>query len=77
MIKILKYMRRRDWVLTFIAIFFTILRVYFELKIPEYMKQVTELVMTEGATLNSILTTGQGMLLAALGNFLVDRKSVV
>ncbi len=58
-------------VLTFIAIFFTILRVYFELKIPEYMKQVTELVMTEGATLNSILTTGQGMLLAALGNFLV------
>ncbi|MCK9350456.1 MAG: ABC transporter ATP-binding protein [Clostridiaceae bacterium] len=71
MIKILKYMRRRDWVLTFIAIFFTILRVYFELKIPEYMKQVTELVMTEGATLNSILTTGQGMLLAALGNFLV------
>lgn len=71
MIKILKYLRRRDWVLTFIAIFFTILRVYFELKIPEYMKQVTELVMTEGATLNSILTTGQGMLLAALGNFLV------
>ncbi len=71
MIKILKYMRRRDWVLTFIAIFFTILRVYFELKIPEYMKQVTELVMTEGATLNAILTTGQGMLLAALGNLLV------
>ncbi len=71
MIKILKYMRTRDWVLSFIAVCFTILRVYFELKIPEYMKQVTELVMSEGATLGSITSTGQGMLMAALGNFLV------
>lgn len=68
MIKTLKYMRKRDWFIAFIAAVFTVLRVYFELKIPEFMKRVTELVLTDGNTMEMILTTGGRMLLTALAN---------
>ncbi len=71
MIRTFKYMGRRDWLIALVAVSFTILRVFFELKIPELMKRVTELVMTEGNTLEMILGTGGWMLLAALGNLLV------
>ncbi len=71
MVKLFKYMGRRDWLIALIAATFTVLRVYFELKIPELMKQVTELVMTEGNSLDMILSTGGRMLLTALGNLLV------
>ncbi len=64
-------MRRQDWLLAFAASLLTILRVYFELKIPEFMKRVTELIMTEGNTLREIWTTGGWMLLTALGNLAV------
>ena len=68
MIKTLKYMRKRDWFIAFIAAVFTVLRVYVELKIPEFMKRVTELVLTDGNTMEMILTTGGRMLLTALAN---------
>lgn len=71
MIKTFKYMRRQDWLLAFVASLLTILRVYFELKIPEFMKRVTELIMTDGSTLNDIWATGGWMLLTAFGNLAV------
>ena len=71
MIKTLKYMRRWDWLIALIAALFTVLRVYFELKIPEFMKRVTELVMTDGNSLDMILKTGGLMLLTAFGNLAV------
>ncbi|NLA95706.1 MAG: ABC transporter ATP-binding protein [Clostridiaceae bacterium] len=71
MIKTFKYMRRQDWVLAFFASLLTVLRVYFELKIPEFMKRVTELIMTDGSTLRDIWTTGGWMLLTAVGNLAV------
>lgn len=71
MVKILKYMRWPEWTVAFVASVLTVVRIYFELRIPEYMKQVTQLVMTEGNTLNMILTTGAWMLLTAFGNLLV------
>lgn len=71
MIKTFKYMRTRDWILVLVAGSLTILRVYFELKIPEFMKRVTELIMTDGNSLNDIWITGGWMLLTALGNLAV------
>jgi len=71
MIKTFKYMRRQDWLLAFAASLLTVLRVYFELKIPEFMKRVTELIMTDGSTLRDIWTTGGWMLLTAMGNLAV------
>ena len=64
-------MRRQDWLLAFAASLLTVLRVYFELKIPEFMKRVTELIMTDGSTLRDIWTTGGWMLLTAMGNLAV------
>lgn len=77
MIKTLKYMRMRDWLLTLVAVLFTVARVFFDLKLPEYMREVTELVKTEGSTMNSILTTGGWMLLSALGSFVATVIVVV
>ncbi|NLB28375.1 MAG: ABC transporter ATP-binding protein [Clostridiaceae bacterium] len=71
MIKTFKYMRRQDWLLAFAASLLTVLRVYFELKFPEFMKRVTELIMTDGSTLRDIWTTGGWMLLTAMGNLAV------
>jgi ATP-binding cassette subfamily B protein len=77
MIKILKYMRKQDWLLAFVATLFTVTRVFFDLRLPEYMKQITEIVKTEGSSMSAILSAGGWMLLSALGSFVATVVVVV
>ena len=64
MIKIFKNLNKKDYFLMPIIILLIVLQVYLELRIPEYMTQITTLVKTNG-TINEILTQGIYMTLCA------------
>lgn len=64
MTKIFKNLNKKDYFLMPIIILLIVLQVYLELRIPEYMTQITTLVKTSG-TINEILTQGIYMTLCA------------
>ena len=50
MIKLLKNMRRREAFMAFLSLFFIVGQVYFDLKLPDYMTELTMLIKTSGTT---------------------------
>ena len=68
MIRIFRYMRKREAVFVVIGLIFIITQVYLDLKLPDYMTTITTLVQTEGSAMNSVLSAGGMMLLCAFGS---------
>jgi ATP-binding cassette subfamily B protein len=68
MLKIFKYLKSKEWLLIFISTLFIAAQVYLDLKIPDYMKEITILIQTPGSTVGKIWETGSYMLLCALGS---------
>lgn len=68
MIKIFKYLKKQDWLLVFCSLVFIVFQVWLDLKLPDYMSEITRLVQTEGSEMNDILYNGGMMLLCALGS---------
>ena len=68
MIKILKYLKGKEWCLIGISFLFIIGQVWLDLRLPDYMSDITVLVQTEGSELSEILTAGGKMLLCALAS---------
>jgi ATP-binding cassette, subfamily B, multidrug efflux pump len=68
MLKILKYMRKKDWLLIACSIAFIVAQVFLDLKLPDYMANITKLVETKGSHMSDILSSGGWMLLCALGS---------
>lgn len=50
MIKLLKNMRRREAFMAFLSLFFIVGQVYFDLRLPDYMTELTMLIKTSGTT---------------------------
>ena len=68
MIKILKYLNPKEWLMAGISLIFIITQVYLDLQMPDYMKRITELVQTPGSEMIDIWISGGYMLLCALGS---------
>lgn len=68
MVKILKYLRKRECLMICCSIIFIVAQVWLELRLPDYMSEITMLVQTEGSALGDILVAGGSMLLCALGS---------
>lgn len=68
MIKLMKYMRKQDWLLICTSILFIVFQVWLDLKLPDYMSEITQLVETEGSEMSEILFAGGKMLICALGS---------
>ena len=68
MLKILKNYNKRDVCLIIICILFVVLQVFLELKMPDYMSEITKLVQTEGSQMKDILVNGGYMITCALGS---------
>ena len=66
-IKLFKFFDKKDWFRIFICVLFVIGGVCLELKMPDYMSEVTRLVQTSGSKMNDILINGGYMLLCAFG----------
>ena len=70
MIKLLKNLGQKDWGLAIICLILIIGQVWLDLKLPDYMSEITVLVQTEGSQMSEILKNGGYMLLCALGSLI-------
>ncbi len=68
MLKILKRFRWTEWVQTAVCLAFIITQVWLDLKLPDYMAEITGLVQTPGSRMGDIWTAGAYMLLCAVGS---------
>lgn len=68
MLKILKYLKKQEWVYVVFSVAFIAVQVWLDLKLPDYMSDITTLIQTEGSTMREILVQGGYMLLCALGS---------
>ena len=68
MFRLAKKLTKKDLFYFLISILFIVLQVWLDLKIPDYMSNITVLVQTEGSEVIDILKEGGFMLLCALGS---------
>lgn len=71
MIKIFKYMRAKEWFMILGSIVFIVGQVQLDLKLPEYMSEITMLVQTAGNELSDVWIAGGKMMLCALGSLVL------
>lgn len=71
MIKLLKNLRKKEWLFVFFVFILTMAQVWLELKMPDYMSEITKLVQTEGSTMSDILKNGGYMTACAFGSLVV------
>ena len=72
MFKLFKKMGKKQLLYALICVAFISLNVYLELKIPDYMSEITILVQTEGSKWADILKNGGYMLLCAFGSLVAS-----
>ena len=68
MIKLLKNLSKKEAILALISFVLIFGQVWLELKMPDYMSKITQLVQTEGSEMKDILINGGYMLLCAFGS---------
>ncbi|QOX62006.1 ABC transporter ATP-binding protein [Anoxybacterium hadale] len=69
MLKILKRLNRQEWLQAGISLFFIVAQVWLDLKLPDYMAEITRLTQTPGSDMADIWIAGGFMVLCALGSF--------
>lgn len=70
MFKLFKNFTKKDYLLIFISFIFILVQVWLDLKLPDYMSEITKLVQTEESKMSAILENGGYMLLCAFGSLL-------
>ena len=68
MIKLFKNLEKKDFIIILFVALLVIFSVFLDLKLPEYMSDITRLVQTEDSTMNEILKSGGYMLLCAISS---------
>lgn len=68
MLKLLRYLKRKEWLFFLLSLVFIAAQVWLDLKLPDYMSEITKLVETEGSAMNDIWTAGGMMLLCSFGS---------
>lgn len=68
MFKLLKNVTKKEWLIVVICFALIVGQVWLELKMPDYMSEITVLVQSEGSEIKDIITNGAYMLACALGS---------
>ncbi len=66
--KIFRFMRKRDVSYAFLCLLLVAGQVWVDLTMPDYMSDITRLIVTPGSAMADIWTAGGKMLLCALGS---------
>lgn len=66
MINLLKNLTKKDLIIICIVIILTIFSVFLDLRLPEYMSEITRLVQTNNESISEILIAGGHMMLCAI-----------
>ena len=65
MIKVLRVFKKQEYLIMLLSFLLVFVQVWLELKMPDYMSEITVLVQTEGSHMSDILLNGFYMLLCA------------
>lgn len=68
MVKIFKYLKPTEWLMAGIALLCILLQIWLDLKLPEFMSEVTRLTQSPGSAISDVWLNGGFMLLCALGS---------
>lgn len=70
LIKIFRYLNKKQWIQILLSLVFIVTQVFLDLKIPDYMSKITMYVESPGHTVSDIIGEGKWMLLCAFGSLL-------
>lgn len=70
MIRICKYLSKAEWFQLFVGLLFIVAGVWLQLKLPDYMADITRLVETPNSEMRDVWVAGGKMLAVALGAML-------
>ncbi|MDB8542932.1 ABC transporter ATP-binding protein [Turicibacter sanguinis] len=68
--EIFKHLKKPEWGGMIVCLIFIVTQVWLDLKLPDYMSEITRLVQTEGSAMGDIWVQGSYMLLCALGSLI-------
>ena len=66
MIKLFRYLRKKDWLFVCVSLCFIVFQVWLDLRLPDYMAEITRLIQTPDSALSSVVWAGMKMLACAL-----------
>ena len=66
MIKLFRYLRKKDWLFVCISLCFIVFQVWLDLRLPDYMAKITRLIQTPDSALSSVVWAGMKMLSCAI-----------
>lgn len=66
MIKLFRYFKKKDWLLIASSLALIVGQVWLELRMPDYMRDITILIQTPGSAMGDVLIAGGKMLACAL-----------
>ncbi|MFB5760103.1 ABC transporter ATP-binding protein [Paenibacillus medicaginis] len=72
MVKIFKYLKRHEWVLVLFSLAFIVVQVWLDLKLPDYMAEITTKLQTGSSKISELLIPGSYMLLCAVGSMIAS-----
>ena len=70
MLKLVKQLNKKQIIYVFIGIIFIAAQVWLDLKIPDYMSEITTLIQTKGTTIKDLYLPSTTMLLCAFGSLM-------
>ena len=68
MIKLLKNFNKKDYLLVLLCVILIAFQVWLDLKLPDYMSNITSIIQTENDKMSLVLKQGSYMLLCAFGS---------
>ena len=68
MLRLLKRLKAAEWLQALASLVFIVAQVWLDLKLPDYMSEITQLTQTPGSAMADIWIAGGKMLLCALGS---------
>ena len=69
MFRLLKRLKAAEWLQALVSLVFIVTQVWLDLKLPDYMSEITRLTQTPGSEMSDIWMQGAYMLACALGSF--------
>ena len=68
MLKLFKNFTKKDLLVILVCVIAMVFQVWIELRLPEYMSEITRLIQTEGSTMKEIFRSGGFMMACAFGS---------
>ena len=68
LIRLFRYLKKKDMLYILISLSFIVTQVWLDLKLPDYMSEITRMVQQEGSAMSDLLRSGGMMLLCSLGS---------